>query len=64
MLENKVLRKIFGAKRAGITGQWKKLHIAQLSALYSSPNITTNLKSRRLRTGHVACNNPEMHVEF
>ena len=55
MLENKVLRKIFGAKRDEITGQWRKLHNAELHALYSSPDINRNLKSRRLRwAGHVA----------
>ena len=53
--ENKVLRNIFGAKRDEITGVWRKLHNAELHALYSSPNIIRNLKSRRLRwTGHVA----------
>ena len=55
VFENKVLRKIFGAKRDEITGEWRKLHNAALHALYSSPNIIRNLKSRRLRwAGHVA----------
>ena len=50
VFENKVLRKIFGAKRYEITGEWRKLHNAELHALCSS-----NLKSRRLRwAGHVA----------
>ena len=64
MFENKVLRKIFGAKRDEITGEWRKLHNAELHALYSSPNITRSLKSRRLRwAGHVAVwNSPEMHM--
>ena len=50
------LREIFGAKReTKITGEWRKLHNAELHALYSSPNIIGNLKSRRLRwAGHVA----------
>ena len=55
VFENKVFRKIFGAKRGEITGEWRKLYIAELHALYSSPNIIRNLKSRRLRwAGHVA----------
>ena len=55
MFENEVLRKIFGAKRDEITEEWRKLHNAELHALYSSPNIIKNLKSRRLRwAGHVA----------
>ena len=52
--ENKVLRKIFGAKKDEITGEWRKLRNAELHALYSSPNIIRRLKSRRLRwAGHV-----------
>ena len=59
MFENKVLRKIFGAKRDEITGEWRKLHNAELHALYSSSNIIRNLKSRRLRwAGHVT------HMEY
>ena len=55
MFENKVLRKIFGAKRDEITGEWRKSHNTELHALYSLPNIIRNLKSRRLRwAGHVA----------
>ena len=37
------------------TGEWRKSHKAELRALYSSPNIIKNLKSRALRwVGHVA----------
>ncbi|KAJ4436719.1 hypothetical protein ANN_16851 [Periplaneta americana] len=55
MFENKVLRKIFGAKRDEVTGEWRKLHNTELHALYSSPDIIRNLKSRCLRwAGHVA----------
>ena len=55
VFENKVLRKIFGAKRDEITEEWRKLHNAELHALYSSPNIMRNLKSRLRWAGHVAC---------
>ncbi|KAJ4445068.1 hypothetical protein ANN_06867 [Periplaneta americana] len=36
-------------------GEWRKLYNAKLHALYSSPNVIRNIKSRRLRwTGHIA----------
>ncbi|KAJ4442579.1 hypothetical protein ANN_04166 [Periplaneta americana] len=55
VLENKILRKIFVAKRDEVAGEWRKLHNAELHALYSSPDIIRNIKSRHLRwTGHVA----------
>ncbi|KAJ4434421.1 hypothetical protein ANN_22983 [Periplaneta americana] len=62
VFENKVLRKMFGAKRDEATGEWRKLHNTELHALYSSPDIIRNIKSRRLRwAGHLG--NPEMHIE-
>ena len=46
IFENKVLRKILWAKKDEITGEWRKLHNADLHALYSSPNIIMSLKLR------------------
>ena len=55
VFENKILTQIFGAKKDEITGEWRKLHNAELYALYSSPYIIRDLKSRRLRwSRHVA----------
>jgi hypothetical protein len=52
--ENRVLRRIFGPKRAGVMGGWRKL-CNELHNLYSSPNIIRIIKLRRLRwAGHVA----------
>jgi len=53
LLENRVLRKIFGPKRDEVTGEWKKLHDEELNDLYCSPNIARVIKSRRW-AGHVA----------
>jgi hypothetical protein len=50
-----VLRGVFGAKRDGVTGEWRKRHNEDLRDLYCSPNIVRVIKSRRMRlTGHVA----------
>ena len=55
MFENRVLRRIFGPKRDGVTGEWTKLHNEKLNDLYSSPNIARVIKSRIMRwAGHVA----------
>jgi hypothetical protein len=49
-----VLR-IFGPKRDGVTGGWRKLHNEELHNLYSSQSIIRIIKSRRMRwAGHVA----------
>jgi sugar lactone lactonase YvrE len=37
--ENRVLRRIFGAKRDEVTEEWRKLHNEELNDLYCSPNI-------------------------
>jgi hypothetical protein len=52
VFENRVLRRIFGPKRD--EREWRRLHDGELYSLYSSPNITQVVKSRRLRwTGYV-----------
>ena len=47
VFENRVLRGIFGPKRDGVTGEWRKLHNEELNDLYCSPNIVRVIKSRR-----------------
>jgi hypothetical protein len=49
VLENRVLRRIFGPKRDEVTGKWRRLHNEELNALYSSSNIIQGIKSRRMR---------------
>ena len=48
VFENRVLRRIFGPRRDGVTGEWRKLY-EELNDLYSSPNIVRMIKSRRMR---------------
>ena len=46
VFHNRVLRRVFGPKREGVTGEWRKLHNEELNDLYSSPNIVRVIKSR------------------
>jgi len=55
VVENIVLRRIFGPRREEVTGESRRLHNEELNDLYSSPNIVRVIKSKRMRwTGHVA----------
>jgi hypothetical protein len=49
VFENRVLRRIFVAKRDEVTGEWRKLHNEELRDLYSSPSVIIIIKSRRMR---------------
>jgi hypothetical protein len=56
VFENRVLRKIYGAKEFAVTGVWKELHNGELHDLCFSPNIIRVIKSRGIRcAGYVAC---------
>jgi hypothetical protein len=39
VFENRVLRGMFGPKRDGVTGEWRKLHSGKLHNLYLAPDI-------------------------
>jgi hypothetical protein len=47
VIENRVLRRIFGLKRDEVTGGWRKLHNEELHTLYSSPSVIRVIYSRR-----------------
>jgi hypothetical protein len=54
VFENRVLRRIFGSKRDGVTGGWRKLHNEEPQNFFSS-SIIRVMKSRRMRLAvHVA----------
>jgi hypothetical protein len=55
VFENRVLRRIFGPKRDGVTGGWRKLYNEELHNIYFSLSIIRIIQSRRMRwAGHVA----------
>jgi hypothetical protein len=55
VLQNRVLRRIFGPRSEEVTGEWRRLHNEELIDLYSSPNIVRVIKLRMRWEGHVAC---------
>jgi hypothetical protein len=55
VFENRVLRRIFGPKGDKVTEEWRKLHNGELHNLYSSSDISRQIKSRIMRwAGYVA----------
>ena len=49
VFKNSVPRKIFGPKTDEVTGEWRRLRNEELYALYSSPNISRVIESRKMR---------------
>jgi len=49
VIENRVLKRVFGPKKDEVTGDWRKLHNEELREIYSLPNIVRVVKSRRMR---------------
>jgi hypothetical protein len=60
VFENRVLRKMFGLKRAEMIGEWKKLHNEELCDFYLSSSIIRIIKSRRVRSRNFLFSNMEM----
>jgi hypothetical protein len=48
VFENRLLSRIYGPKRSGVTGGWRKLHNEELHEMCSSPSIIKVIKSKRL----------------
>jgi hypothetical protein len=45
----RVLRRVFGAKRDEVTGEWRRLHNEELNDLYYSHTIVRVIISKRIR---------------
>jgi hypothetical protein len=48
VFENRLLR-LFGPKRVGVAGGWRKMHNEGLHNVCSSPSIVRTIKSRLMR---------------
>jgi hypothetical protein len=48
VLENRVLRRIFGPKTDEVTKEWREIPNEELNDLYFSPNITRLIKLKRM----------------
>jgi hypothetical protein len=44
VIDNRVLRRVFGPKWDEVTCEWRKLHNEELNNLYSLPNIVRMVK--------------------
>jgi hypothetical protein len=64
VVDNRVLRRIFGPKRDEVTGEGRRLHNKELHAVYSSPSIIRVMKLGTLRwAGNVAlCGRVEVNT--
>jgi hypothetical protein len=49
VFENRMLRRILGSKRDGVTGERRKLLSEEFHDLYSSPSVIKIMKARRMR---------------
>jgi len=49
VLENRVLRRTFGPKKAKVVGGWRGLHNEVFHKLYASLNVIRVTKSKRMR---------------
>jgi hypothetical protein len=64
VFKNRVLRGIFGPKRDGVTGEWRKLYNEEFNDLYCSHNIVRVIKSRMRWAEHVARMRREVYTGF
>jgi len=64
LFENTVLRKIFGAERDEVTGEWRTMHNEELYYLFYSPNIVRVIKTRRMRWADHVARMGEMRVAY
>jgi hypothetical protein len=63
VVENRVLRRIFGPRRHEMTGGWSKVYNEKLHNLYSLSSMIRMMKSGRMRwAGHVSRRRSKRHA--
>jgi hypothetical protein len=63
VLENRVLRRMFGPKRDEVVEGWREMHNEELHNVYSSLSMIRMIKSWRMRwVGHVARMEAKMYA--
>jgi hypothetical protein len=58
--DNRVLGRMLGTKRDKVRRGWRKLCNEELRNLYSAPNVTRMIKSRRMRLVRYVTDTEEM----
>ena len=54
VIQNRIMRRIFGPKGDDVTGDWRKLHNEELNGMCATSNIIRVIKSRRMSwAGHL-----------
>jgi hypothetical protein len=61
--ENRMLWRIFGPKRDGVTGDWRKLHNEELHNLYSLPNVNYKIKEDQMGRA-CSTNGRGIHIRY
>jgi hypothetical protein len=55
VFDNRVLSRIFGARREEVLGGWRKLHDEELGDFNSSPRMIRIIKPKRMRWEEEEC---------
>jgi hypothetical protein len=55
VIQNRVLRDIFGSRREEVAGDWRRLHTEEINDLYCLTNVIQVIISRRTKCVGIWC---------